>query len=89
MIRSKKIYLSKTYYLVVGDCFELFYRSIIKTFKPNDYYIKATCEKGYTYQRYYTYTPKENEVGNYELTIGLYNEDGEVIEEAKTFIRIM
>ncbi len=81
---NKKIFLSKKYYLVVGDCFQLFYRSVIKTFKLNDYYVIATCEKGYTYNRYFMYTPKENEVGEYELILRLYNDEEEIIDEAKT-----
>lgn len=78
------ISLAKTYYLVTNDRFELFYRSIIKSYRPYYYYIKATCIKGYTYNRYFTFTPNDNEIGSYELTIGIYDEEGKVIEEAKT-----
>lgn len=78
------ISLSEKYYLVVGDKFELFYRGVIKSFNPYMYYVKATCDKGYTYNRYYTYTPKEDEVGEYDLKIALYNEEGKVIEEKST-----
>ena len=80
------IYLAKKYYLVVGDKFELFYRSILKTHNPYLYYIKATCDKGYTYNRYYTYTPKEDEVGEYKLTIAVYDDDGNVIESKDSTI---
>lgn len=76
------IYLAEKYYLVTGDRFELFYRSIIKKHNPYSQYIKATCEKGYTYNRYFTYTPKEDEVGNYPLTISIFDDDGNVLEEA-------
>lgn len=78
------LYLSKKYYLVVGDRFELFYRSVIKHYNPYVYYIKATCEKGYTYNRYYTYTPKEDEVGSYSLIISIYDNNGNSIEEQET-----
>ena len=78
------LYLAEKYYLVVDDRFELFYRSVIKSHNPYNHYVKATCEKGYTYNRYFTYTPKDGEEGNYQLTIGIYDDDGNVIEEAQT-----
>lgn len=80
------IYLSEKYYLVVNDRFELFYRGVIKSHNPYTHYVKATCEKGYTYNRYFTYTPKEGEEGEYPLTIGLYDDEGNIIEEAQTIL---
>lgn len=78
------ISLSEKYYLVVNDRFELFYRGVIKSFNPYKYYVKATCDKGYTYNRYFTYTPKDGEEGEYQLTIGIYDDEGNIIEEKKT-----
>ena len=72
------ISLSEKYYLVVNDRFELFYRGVIKSFNPYKYYVKATCDKGYTYNRYFTYTPKDGEEGEYQLTIGVYDDEGNV-----------
>ena len=76
--------LSEKYYLVVGDRFELFYRGVIKMHNPYRYYVKATCPKGYTYNRYFTYTPKDGEEGNYPLKIALYDDEGTVICEKET-----
>ena len=78
------ISLAKYYYLVVGDRFELFYRGLIRSHNPYQYYVKATCEKGYTYNRYYTFTPNENDIGTYPLTISIYDDLGNVIEEKET-----
>ena len=78
------ISLAKYYYLVVGDRFELFYRGIIKSHNPYQYYVKATCEKGYTYNRYYTFTPTSDDLGSYLLTISIYDDLGNVIEEKET-----
>ena len=76
--------LPKKMYLVVGDRFELFYRGVVRMHNPYQYYVKATCDRGYTYNRYYTFTPKKEDVGDYELKITLYDDYGGVIEEAKT-----
>ena len=36
------ISLAKYYYLVVGDTFQLFYRSVVQAVDPYGYYIKLT-----------------------------------------------
>lgn len=78
------IELAKYYYLVINDRFEMFYRGIIKAFNPYSKYVKASCPKGYSYPRYFTYTPKEDEVGSYPLTITIYDDDGKEIESKTT-----
>ncbi|MBO7079336.1 MAG: hypothetical protein J6W64_05955, partial [Bacilli bacterium] len=78
------ISLAEYYYLVVGDRFELFYRGVIKSHNPYQYYIKATCDKGYTYNRYYTFTPTKEDVGTYSLTISIIDDMGKVIEAKNT-----
>ena len=78
------ISLAEKYYLVVGDRFELFYRGVVRSHNPYNYYVKATCEKGYTYNRYFTYTPKEDEVGSYKLEIALFDDEGKKLESKET-----
>ena len=83
---NKLIFLPKKYNLVTNDKFELFYRGIIKAYNPYMYYILCECQKGFYYSRYYTYTPKEGEEGEYELTIKVFSNTLELIEEAKTIL---
>lgn len=78
--------LAEKYYLVVNDRFELFYRGIVKMHNPYQYYVKASCEKGYTYNRYFTYTPLVGEEGEYQLTISLYDDEGNIIESKSTIL---
>jgi prefoldin subunit 5 len=49
--------LAKEYSLVVGDTFQLFYRSVVQAVDPYNYYIKLTSTKGYAYPRYYEWRP--------------------------------
>ena len=86
---KKLIYLASRYDLVVGDRFELFYRGVIKSLNPYNYYIHISCVKGKYYPRYYTFTPNENDVGDYELTLTLYNDYHEMIEQGKTIIHVI
>lgn len=78
------IFLPKQYYLVVGDRFELFYRGVIRSHNPYKYYIKAECEKGYTYNRYFTFTPTKDDIGSFPLSINIYDDDGNIIESKET-----
>lgn len=84
----KYIRLAKSYDLVVNDTFELFYRGILCLFNPYQYYILVRCDKGNPYPRYYTFTPKENEVGDYPLTITLLDDKNQVIETASTMLHV-
>lgn len=84
----KLIYLAENYDLVVGDRFEMFYRGIIRSMNPYKYYIYVNCQKGAAYPRYYTYTPKPGDEGEYKLRVALYDDYHELIEEAFTTIHV-
>lgn len=80
------IFLPSKYYLVVNDRFELFFRGVIKKHNPYQYYVKAECEKGYTYNRYFTFTPEKEDIGEYNLTIKVIDDDGCIIESKSTLL---
>lgn len=86
---KKLISLAKKYDLVVGDRFELFYRGIIKSLNPYKYYIYVHCVKGNAYPRYYTFTPKDSDVGDYELEITIYDDFHEAIDSSTTTLHIV
>ena len=88
-MKEKLLYLAKNYDLVVGDKFELFYRGVIRSMNPYKYYIKVSSPKGKPYPRYYTYTPLEGEVGDYPLTITLYDDYLNEIESASTTLHVV
>lgn len=87
-MKDKLLFLAKHYDLVVGDTFELFYRGVIRSMNPYKYYIHISSPKGKPYPRYYTYTPKDGEEGEYPLTITLYDDFGNMIETASTTLYI-
>lgn len=80
----KYIYLPEKYHLVVGDKFELFYRGIIKLNNPYEYYIFVRCPKGRPFPRYFTFTPELKDIGEYELTVELIDNNLNVIERGTT-----
>jgi len=83
------IRLAKKYYLVIDEPFELFYRGIIQSHDPYLYYIIAECEKGYTYKRYFLFTPRDGDEGSYTLTIKIIDNEGKIIEEKKTTLEVI
>ncbi len=84
----KYIRLAKEYDLVVNDTFELFYRGVICLYNPYQYYILVKCKKGNPYQRYFTFTPKKEDIGEYQLSISLIDNQNNIIEEATTTLRV-
>ena len=73
--------LPDNYDLVVGDTFELFYRSIILANDPYIYAFQINCAKGAAYKRKFMYTPTAEEVGVYPLEITLRDDWGTVLEQ--------
>jgi hypothetical protein len=77
--KTIKVFLAETYYLVPGDTFQLFYRSIIQAVNPYGYYIKLTGKVGHAYNRYFEWTPENADNGKtYELQIDICNDNGKI-----------
>lgn len=71
-----KVHLADEYYLVVGDTFQLFYRSVVQAVDPYGYYIKLTGTIGHQYNRYYEFTPTKT--GTYDLKLEVCDNNGVV-----------
>ncbi len=70
------VQLADEYHLVVGDNFQLFYRSVVQAPDPYGYYIKLDGTKGHAYNRYYEFNPTEP--GEYKLTLSVCDANGTV-----------
>ena len=77
-----KVFLADQYYLVVGDTFQLFYRSIIRAVNPYGYYIRLSGDDGHAYNRYYEFTPTRT--GTFNLTIEVCDNGGNVYGKDST-----
>ena len=87
MAASVRIVLADKYDLVVGDTFQLFYRSVIEAPNPYCYSIVAECEKGKNYPRYFEYTPEVP--GQHKLTIRLYDAMRNMVGRAETMLNVV
>ncbi len=82
-----RVFLAKKYDLVVGDTFQLFYKSVIEAPNPYCYSIVVTCEKGKAFPRYYEYTPQEE--GSHKLTVSVYNAERKLLGCAETTLNVV
>ena len=88
-VPEAEIRLAKSYDLVVGDTFQLFFRSVIKCY--GDYHrfgINCVCPKGDFYPDYYEYTPTAEDDSSYTLKITLRDFNGKVLSEQTTVLHI-
>lgn len=89
LAKNVNIFLADEYYLVVGDTFQLFYRSVIQAVDPYHYYIKLTGTKGYAYPRYFEWTPAAGDYGNtYSLKMSICDDNGNMISEKTTKLKV-
>jgi len=77
---KKWINFPNKYDLVVGDTFELFYRGVLRCGDPSRYNIKITCAKGAYFTGKYMFTPTENDIGEYPLTMEVSDDCGDVLD---------
>lgn len=71
------VQLADSYSLVVGDNFQLFYRSIVQAPDPYGYYIKVEGTRGHIYNRYYEYNPIAEDAGkSFKLKISVCDANG-------------
>ncbi len=79
---SISVSLADQYYLVVGDNFQLFYRSVIQAVNPYGYYIKLSGDNGHAYNRYFEFKPTSK--GTYNLKIEVCDDNGNVFGSDST-----
>ena len=87
MENSVRIVLADKYDLVVGDTFQMFYRSVIEAPNPYCYSIVAQCAKGKNYPRYFEFTPEE--AGTYPLKISVYDATHTMLGTAETILNVV
>lgn len=82
-----RVILANQYDLVVGDTFQLFYRSVIEAPNPYFYSIVAVCEKGKNFPRYFEFTPEIE--GKHSLTVSVYDASKNLLGSATTTLNVV
>lgn len=81
--------LADEYTLIVGDNFQLFYRSVVQAPDPYGYYIKLEGKKGHAYNRYYEFCPESTEVGTYTLKLSVCDANGVEYGSDETTLKVI
>lgn len=86
---TSEVRLAKTYDLVVGDKFQLYYEGVIKGFDVLNEGILVNCSVGKQYPRYWEFEPTDENAGKtYTLTLKTRQLDGSVISTGSTKINV-
>ncbi|MBO4980070.1 MAG: SGNH/GDSL hydrolase family protein [Clostridia bacterium] len=80
------LHLPKSYDLVVGDTFELFYKGILLCKDPYAYNIRVTCPIGKAWGRKFEVTPRE--AGTYTLAVEICDDGGRLIDKGSTTLTV-
>lgn len=85
---NKKInvFLPDEYYLAVNDNFQLFYRGVMQAVNPYNYHIEIKTKHGKVFPRYYEWKPSEEDVGTYDLTLNVYDDNHNLLGTDKTHL---
>ena len=70
------VHLADRYDLVVGDTFQLFYRSVVQAVNPYGYYIRLSGTVGHQYNRYFEFIPTKT--GTFDLKLEVCDNNGSV-----------
>ena len=84
-----EIIIPEKIYAVVDDNLQIFFRSIISSPNCYNYGISAVCNIGKSMPRYYEIQPKSADIGNHNLTINVYDNNGKIIVTKTTVIEVV
>nr|DAO26778.1 MAG TPA: hyaluronidase [Bacteriophage sp.] len=83
-----KISLPNELSAIVGDTLQLFFRGIVAAVNPYVYDLFVTCDKGAKYPRYFQVTPTASDIGDYDWTLTIRDNNKNVLSTAKTTLKI-
>lgn len=83
-----RIVLGDELVAVEGDTIQVFFDSIIEG-STADKIVKFSCAKGKCYPRYWEYTPGVDDVGEYTISVAVYDMFGNMLAEAESVLHVV
>lgn len=78
------VFLPDEYYLAVNDNFQLFFRGVVQAVNPYNYYIEVKTRYGKVFPRYYEWKPAIDQIGTYDLTLSVYDNNRKLLGSGTT-----
>ncbi|MBT3377191.1 MAG: SGNH/GDSL hydrolase family protein [Lentisphaerae bacterium] len=83
-----KTQLPPTVYAVPGTECNVYFSNVLLAINPSNYAINVTCGKGVHQQERWVFTPTEDDVGDYPLTLTVHDDTNTVLATARTMVRV-
>ena len=83
-----RLALPKTIYAVPGLEMNIYFDNIVLVANTANYLFDVTCEKGFQYDRRWTYTPAAEDFGDHSIIIEVRDVSNTVVAKAQSSIRV-
>ena len=80
---QKKLTMPEKIYAVAGIECNLYFRQVFMTINPANFAFYVKCKKGRSDEKRWTYTPKKDDAGTYDLVLEVHNDDG-IVAQGRT-----
>jgi lysophospholipase L1-like esterase len=76
-------------YATLGLECNLYFENTVLAINPANFAFDVVCPKGTQQRERWTFTPKDDEVGDYPLTLTVYGEGNRLLGQASTVVRVV
>ncbi len=77
---QRKLLLSETIYAVAGSEVNVYFDNVFLSIHPENFAFEVKCMKGRCDEKRWSFIPKNEDVGEYEWSLKVYDDDGKVAE---------
>ena len=77
-----RLLLPDEFYAVPGIEANVYFKNVFKTIDHNRFFFQVKCAKGSLWKNYWTYTPAAKDVGVYDWTLTVFDDNGKVAEKS-------
>lgn len=85
---SVKLVLPKVIYGLPNQEMNLYFNNVVQVVNPGNYVFTVTAPKGRQDETRWRFTPAEKDIGDFMLTLSIYDQDNRKISEAETRVTI-
>jgi len=84
-----RLILPATIYAVPGIETSVYFDNVSLIINPANYVFDVHCNKGHLQSERWTFTPEEKEVGDYQFTLNVLDQNNQIIASQKSILRVV